>query len=149
MSVEFDSGSFTTNGLMPSKVTEFVLDRTVDIVLGLQVDQNDDGFFLALMLRTPGGIPEGVKTSAASFAVGTSLEIRFDAVPAGIYSIVLQPLGGVVAGTYRARWENILGGALEADGFPVSLPAESNFEEFEPISQAPDAQAVPLVPVGP
>ncbi len=147
MSVEFDSGSFTTSGLLPHKVTEFVLDRTVDIVLGLQVDQNDDGFFLALMLRTPGGIPEGVKTSAASFAVGTSLEIRFDAVPAGIYSIVIQSLGGTVAGTYRARWENILEGGIES--VPVVLPEESHFGEFEPISQDPDTQVVPLVPVGP
>ncbi|MFD0364128.1 hypothetical protein ACFQZZ_22005 [Nocardia sp. GCM10030253] len=143
MGVEFDAGSFTNSPPNPNKLTEFVLDRTVDIVLGLQVDQNDGGFILGLVLRTPGGTPEWVKSSTASFVVGASVEIRFDAVPAGIYSIVVQSLDGTVAGTYRARWENILDvGSGPVEGIPVNLPAEPQFGEFEPIPHG-----VPVVPV--
>ncbi|WP_328412381.1 hypothetical protein [Nocardia sp. NBC_00403] len=147
MGVEFDAGSFTSSSPIPSKLTEFVLDRTVDVVLGLQVDQNDGGFFLGLVLRTPGGGPELVKSSAVSFVSGASVEIGFDAVPAAIYSIVIQSLFGTVAGTYRARWENIPGGGL-LEGIPVTLPAEPQFGELESIPQdVPDVPVVPVVEV--
>ncbi|MFE7797624.1 hypothetical protein [Nocardia sp. NPDC057440] len=149
MGVEFDAGSFTNSPPIPSKLTEFVLDRTVDVVLGLQVDQNDGGFVLGLVLRIPNGGPEWVKGSAVSFVSGASVEIRFDAVPAGIYSIMIQSLFGTVAGTYRARWENIPGGGL-LEGIPVNLPAEPQFGELGPIPQdLPVVPVVEVVAVGP
>jgi hypothetical protein len=146
MSVEFDSGSFSASGPNLTKLTEFVLDRTVNVIIRLQVDQNDSGFILGLMVRIPNGGPEIVRSSRLSTDTGT-VEIQFDAVPAGIYSIVIQPGDGTVTGTYRARWDN-LSSSDDDQGTPLSLPADPQFGEFDPIPQDPGVPLVAVVPVG-
>jgi hypothetical protein len=78
----------------------------VDVIVRLNVDQNDGGFILGLVVRVPGGGPEMVKTSTVSTDTGLQ-EVAFEAVPAGIYSIVAVSLDGTVSGTYKARSENI------------------------------------------
>jgi hypothetical protein len=145
MSVQFDSGSFSASGPNPTKLTEFVLDRTVNVIIRLQVDQNDGGFFLGLVVRIPNGGPETVKTSQVVTDTGT-VEIRFDAVPVGIYSIVIQSGDGTVSGTYRARWENLSDADAGDDGATLSVPSDEQFGEFAPI---PDDAGVPVVAVVP
>jgi hypothetical protein len=110
MGVQFDSGSFTaSSGGYPTKLTEFTLDRTVDVVIGLQVDENDGSFLLYLIQPQPDGSTVQVQGSAPIDASGVSIPIRFGAVPAGYYQIVVMTLGDpmTVAGSLTASWENI------------------------------------------
>jgi len=146
--VEFDAGSFSSSGPMYEKVTEFVLDRTVDVVLGLQVDQNDGGLLLGLVLRTPGGGPAIVKTSRVFQGIA-SIEIRFDAVPAGIYSIVVQSISGSVAGSYRARWENRDAEVVSTEDVSLALPDSPQFDQQLDLTVDADVPEVPVLLIDP
>ena len=108
MSVTFGSGGFTSSAPGQTTLTSFHLDRTVDLMTNITVTENDGGFFISLTLRTPGGGPASVKTSEVFNAgPGTVVSIPFEGIPDGFYDIVIVSVGGTVAGSFTASWENI------------------------------------------
>lgn len=151
MGVQFDSGPFSaTGGGYPTKLTEFTLDRTVDIVVGLQVDENDGSFLLYLIQPQSDGSTTLVQGSAPIDVSGVSIEVTFSAVPAGYYQVVVMTLGGTtsVVGTFAARWENIPEGGGDAEQSPpIRLHEEPQFREAEAIPQDPRAPVVEWVEV--
>src|SRR5262245_10855490 len=108
MAVEFASGAFSATSPFDSKLTEFVLDRTVNVTIRLRIDRNDGGLQLVLKVRPPGGSPEIVMQSAVLQGTALAAETTFPAVPAGIYSVAVVSLDGTVEGTFRASWENLM-----------------------------------------
>ncbi|UGT55183.1 hypothetical protein [Nocardia asteroides] len=142
MGVQFDSGSFTASGGgFPPKLTEFTLDRTVDIVVGLQVEENSGSFLLYLVKPQSTGPALLVQGSAPIDVAGLSIEVRFSAVPDGYYQIVVIPLGSTtVAGTFKARWEEVL---------PLRLTQDPQFQNLEVVPQDYDGPVVQWVAVDP
>ena len=109
VSVTFGSGDFTSSAPGQTTLTSFHLDRKVNLMTNITVTANDGGgFFLSLTLRTPGGGPASVKTSeVVNPDPGTVVSVPLDGIPDGFYDIVIVPVGGTVAGSFTASWENI------------------------------------------
>jgi hypothetical protein len=144
MGVQFDSGSFTaTSGSGSTKLTEFALDRAVDVFIGLQVDENDGSFLLYLISPQTDGSVVMVQGSAPIDVSGISINVAFRAVPAGYYQIVVLTLGDPVnvSGSFSASWDNIIDGAVE-ESLPVRLPEEPLLLEIDALPQDPDAPVV-------
>ncbi len=143
MSVTFQSGSFSASGPNPTKLTEFTLDRTVDVTIRLNISQNDNGYNVVLVLRTPNGGPEAVEQSLLSTDTGAA-KVTFPAVPAGFYSIVIQSADGTVGGTFSASWDNT-SGDVSAEPDPISV-TEDEFGEIDQIPNDLDIPEVSIVP---
>jgi hypothetical protein len=108
MSVTFGSGDFSSSAPDQTTLTSFHLDRKVDLMTNITVAQSDSGFFLGLTVRIPGGGPANVKTSGVfNPDPGTVVSIPFEAIPDGFYDIVIVSVGGTVAGSFSASWENV------------------------------------------
>jgi hypothetical protein len=149
MAVEFASGSFSVTAPFDSKLTEFVLDRPVDVTITLRVDRNDGGLQLVLKVRPPGGSPEIVMQTDVLEGTTPGSEATFDAVPKGIYSVAVVSLDGTAEGTFSARWENPAGAVkvgLDV-GDPLSIPEEPQFDDSAEVVPGPDVPEVPLKPV--
>jgi hypothetical protein len=109
MSVTFGSGDFSSTSPDQTTLTSFHLDRTVDLTTNVTVTTCDNGFYIALVLRTPDGGPEVVKTSDVQnpdLGSGTIVSIRFESIPEGYYDLVIASVDGTVAGTFSASWDN-------------------------------------------
>jgi hypothetical protein len=127
----------------PDEVDRFTLDRTVDVTIRLNISQNDNGYNVVLVLRTPNGGPEAVEQSLLSTDTGAA-KVTFPAVPAGFYSIVIQSADGTVAGTFIASWDNA-SGDVSAESDPISV-TEDQFGEIDQIPDDLDIPEVSMVP---
>ena len=149
MAVEFASGSFSVTSPFDSKLTEFVLDRMVDVTVTLRVDRNDGGLQLVLKVRPPGGSPEIVMQTEVLEGTASGVEATFESVPKGIYSVAVVSRDGTAEGVFSARWENV---AAEVEvGLdvvdPLSIPEAPQFEDSAEVAPSPDVPEVPLRPV--
>jgi predicted double-glycine peptidase len=141
--VQFDAGSFSTGGSASTKLTEFRLDRTVNVFVGLQIDDNDGSFLVYIISPRTSGQIVMVQGSRPIDVSGVSIQIEFDQIPAEYYHIVLVPVGGSVnaSGSFTASWENADGGSTE--GFqPISLSTDPQFAD---IGAIPEDSDVPIV----
>lgn len=153
MGVQFDQGSFTVtdaSGSSSTKLTEFTLDRRVDIFIDIEVDENDGEFLVYIVQPQTTGQVVLVQGSAPINVSGFSLRIPFGGIPAGYYQAVIIPLGGGVnaSGSWKASWENIAEDVGDGgESLPVSLPEEPQLLEIDIVPENPDAPVVQWVEV--
>ena len=107
MPVTFGSGDFSSTSPNQTTLSSFHLDRTVKLTTNVKIGSSDSGFYVGLVLRTPDGGPEGVKTSESfNPDPGTVVSVPFDSIPEGYYDIVIVSVGGTVSGSFTTTWED-------------------------------------------